>query len=154
MGGHGGNGDSRILRKEGGRVEGEHLYNALGRTEAGRFLSILFVITVQDKTEFRVFDAYVLDISTLASETQKYGSVLSLRRIQPPFYLKGGRGDLTSVLRIPLDPPFKRQRGRVRGLSPGKSFMKMLYKQRSILDKSETGCAFELILLEVRQWKR
>ena len=28
-----------VFKKKGGKVEGEHLYNALGRTEAGRYLS-------------------------------------------------------------------------------------------------------------------
>ena len=36
-------GECMVLRKEKGKVEGEHLYNALGKTEAGRFLSIFFV---------------------------------------------------------------------------------------------------------------
>jgi len=36
-------GDCKIFRKERGRVEGEHLYNALGRTESGRLLSVFFV---------------------------------------------------------------------------------------------------------------
>ena len=29
-----------VFKKEAGRVEGEHLYNALGRTEAGKYLSV------------------------------------------------------------------------------------------------------------------
>ncbi|HAO19052.1 MAG: hypothetical protein BWK80_50935 [Desulfobacteraceae bacterium IS3] len=36
-------GKCRIFRKEKGRVEGEHLYNALGRTDAGRYLSVFFI---------------------------------------------------------------------------------------------------------------
>ena len=32
-----------VFRKEKGKVEGEHLYNALGKTEAGRFLSVFFI---------------------------------------------------------------------------------------------------------------
>ena len=36
-------GQCRIFRKEKGRVEGEHLYNALGKTESGRFLSVFFI---------------------------------------------------------------------------------------------------------------
>ena len=36
-------GSCKIFRKEAGRVEGEHLYNALGRTESGRYLSIFFI---------------------------------------------------------------------------------------------------------------
>jgi uncharacterized DUF497 family protein len=36
-------GECRIFRKEKGKVEGEHLYNALGGTEAGRLLSIFFI---------------------------------------------------------------------------------------------------------------
>jgi uncharacterized DUF497 family protein len=33
----------RFLFKERGRVEGEHLYNALGRTGSGRYLSVFFI---------------------------------------------------------------------------------------------------------------
>ena len=36
-------GECMVLRKEKGKVEGEHLYNALGKTEAGRFLSVFFI---------------------------------------------------------------------------------------------------------------
>jgi uncharacterized DUF497 family protein len=36
-------GGCRIFRKEKGKVEGEHLYNALGRTESGRYLSVFFI---------------------------------------------------------------------------------------------------------------
>lgn len=36
-------GRSRIFRAESGKVEGEDLYNALGRTEAGRHLSVFFI---------------------------------------------------------------------------------------------------------------
>jgi len=36
-------GKCRIFKKEKGRVEGEHLYNALGKTEAGRYLSVFFI---------------------------------------------------------------------------------------------------------------
>jgi len=36
-------GNCRIFRKEKGKVEGEHLYNALGKTEAGRHLSVFFI---------------------------------------------------------------------------------------------------------------
>jgi uncharacterized DUF497 family protein len=36
-------GKPRIFRKEVGKVEGEDLYNALGRTENGRYLSIFFI---------------------------------------------------------------------------------------------------------------
>ena len=36
-------GNCRIFKKEKGRVEGEHLYNALGRTKGGRYLSIFFI---------------------------------------------------------------------------------------------------------------
>ena len=31
------------LRKEKGKVEGEDLYNALGQTEVGRYLSVFFI---------------------------------------------------------------------------------------------------------------
>jgi len=33
----------RIFRKEKGKVEGEHVYNALGKTGYGRYLSIFFI---------------------------------------------------------------------------------------------------------------
>ena len=36
-------GSCKVFRKERGRVEGEHLYNALGRTDAGRYLSVSFI---------------------------------------------------------------------------------------------------------------
>ena len=42
-------GDCRIFSKEKGKVEGEHLYNALGKTEAGRFLSVFFIRKIGDK---------------------------------------------------------------------------------------------------------
>jgi len=42
-------GSCRIFRKEKGRVEGEHLYNALGKTEAGRYLSIFFIKKLGNK---------------------------------------------------------------------------------------------------------
>ena len=43
------NGNCRIFRKEKGKVEGEHLYNALGKTESGRFLSVFFVRKISNK---------------------------------------------------------------------------------------------------------
>jgi len=36
-------GQCRIFKKESGKVEGKHLYNALGRTKGGRYLSIFFI---------------------------------------------------------------------------------------------------------------
>ena len=42
-------GDCKIFRKEKGKVEGEHLYNALGKTEAGRFLAVFFIRKLGDK---------------------------------------------------------------------------------------------------------
>jgi uncharacterized DUF497 family protein len=36
-------GQCMVFRKEKGKIEGEHLYNALGKTEAGRFLSLFFI---------------------------------------------------------------------------------------------------------------
>ena len=36
-------GNRKIFKKETGRVEGEHLYNALGRTNNGRYLSVFFI---------------------------------------------------------------------------------------------------------------
>ncbi len=42
-------GDCKFFRKEKGKVEGEHLYNALGKTEAGRFLSVFFIRKLGNK---------------------------------------------------------------------------------------------------------
>jgi len=42
-------GGCKIFRKEKGKVEGENLYNALGKTEAGRFLSIFFIRKLGNK---------------------------------------------------------------------------------------------------------
>lgn len=42
-------GDCRIFKKESGKVEGEHLYNALGKTNSGRYLSIFFVRKLNNK---------------------------------------------------------------------------------------------------------
>jgi len=42
-------GGCRIFRKEKGKVEGEDLYNALGRTESGRYLSVFFIRKLGNK---------------------------------------------------------------------------------------------------------
>jgi uncharacterized DUF497 family protein len=42
-------GQCRIFRKESGKVEGEHLYNALGQTDNGRYLSIFFIRKLGNK---------------------------------------------------------------------------------------------------------
>ena len=42
-------GDCRIFKKESGRVEGEHVYNALGRTNRGRYLSVFFIRKLDNK---------------------------------------------------------------------------------------------------------
>jgi uncharacterized DUF497 family protein len=42
-------GNCRIFRKEKGKVEGEHLYNALGKTEQGRYLSVFFIKKLDNK---------------------------------------------------------------------------------------------------------
>ncbi len=42
-------GNCRIFRKEKGRVEGEDLYNALGRTTGGRYLSVFFIKKLNNK---------------------------------------------------------------------------------------------------------
>ena len=42
-------GKCRIFRKETGKVEGEHLYNALGKTQGGRYLSVFFISKLNDK---------------------------------------------------------------------------------------------------------
>lgn len=42
-------GQCRIFKKESGKVEGEHLYNALGRTRDGRYLSVFFIKKLDNK---------------------------------------------------------------------------------------------------------
>jgi uncharacterized DUF497 family protein len=42
-------GGCKIFRKEKGKVEGEDLYNALGRTESGRYLSVFFIRKLGNK---------------------------------------------------------------------------------------------------------
>jgi len=42
-------GGCRIFRKEKGKVEGEDLYNALDRTESGRYLSVFFIRKLGNK---------------------------------------------------------------------------------------------------------
>ena len=42
-------GNCRIFKREIGKVEGEDLYNALGRTEGGRYLSIFFIRKLTNK---------------------------------------------------------------------------------------------------------
>jgi uncharacterized protein len=42
-------GQCRIFKKESGKVEGEHLYNALGQTKAGRYLSVFFIKKLNNK---------------------------------------------------------------------------------------------------------
>ena len=39
----------KIFKKEQGKVEGEHLYNALGQTESGRYLSVFFIKKLNNK---------------------------------------------------------------------------------------------------------
>lgn len=43
------NGNCRIFKKEKGKVEGEDLYNALGKTATGRYLSIFFIKKLNNK---------------------------------------------------------------------------------------------------------
>ena len=42
-------GHCRIFKKETGKVEGEHLYNALGITGNGRYLSVFFIRKLDNK---------------------------------------------------------------------------------------------------------
>lgn len=42
-------GQCRIFKKESGKVEGEDLYNALGRTKGGRYISIFFIKKLNNK---------------------------------------------------------------------------------------------------------
>ena len=60
-------GDCKIFRKEKGKVEGEHLYNALGKTEAGRFLSVFFIRKLGNKA--LIITARDMNIS----ERKRYG---------------------------------------------------------------------------------
>ena len=39
----------KIFLRETGRVEGEHLYEALGRTKAGRYLAVFFIRKLTDR---------------------------------------------------------------------------------------------------------
>ena len=61
------NGDCRIFRKENGKVEGEHLYNAIGKTESGRFLSVFFIRKISNK-------AFIITARDMnKSERKRYG---------------------------------------------------------------------------------
>ena len=42
-------GQCKIFKKESGRVDGEDLYNALGQTENGRYLSVFFIRKLNNK---------------------------------------------------------------------------------------------------------
>lgn len=42
-------GNFRIFKRESGKVEGEDLYNALGKTEDGRYLSVFFIKKLNNK---------------------------------------------------------------------------------------------------------
>ena len=42
-------GPCKIFKKEKGKVEGEHLYNALGETASGRRLSIFFIRKLENR---------------------------------------------------------------------------------------------------------
>ena len=42
-------GRCRIFKKETGKIDGEHLYNALGQTRQGRYLSIFFIKKLNNK---------------------------------------------------------------------------------------------------------
>jgi len=42
-------GNCRIFKKEKGRVEGEHLYNALGKTNSGRYMAVFFIMKLNNK---------------------------------------------------------------------------------------------------------
>lgn len=43
------NSDCKIFLKEKGKVDGENLYNALGKTDSGRFLSVFFIRKLGNK---------------------------------------------------------------------------------------------------------
>lgn len=42
-------GNCRIFRRESGKVEGEDLYNALGKAESGKYLSVFFIRKLGNK---------------------------------------------------------------------------------------------------------
>ncbi len=42
-------GNYRIFKRESGKIEGEDLYNALGRAESGRYLSVFFTRKLNNK---------------------------------------------------------------------------------------------------------
>ena len=42
-------GKCRIFKRESGKIDGEDLYNALGRTKEGRYLSIFFIKKLDNK---------------------------------------------------------------------------------------------------------
>jgi uncharacterized protein len=42
-------GQCRMFKKESGKVEGDHLYNALGRTDSGMYLSVFFIRKLNNK---------------------------------------------------------------------------------------------------------
>ncbi len=42
-------GNCRIFKRESGKIEGEDLYNALGRAESGRYLSVFFIRKLNNK---------------------------------------------------------------------------------------------------------
>ena len=60
-------GQCMVFRKEKGKVEGEHLYNALGKTEAGRFLSVFFIKKFGNKA------LIVTERDMNKSERKRYG---------------------------------------------------------------------------------
>ena len=42
-------GKCRIFKRESGKIEGEDLYNALGRTKRGHYLSVFFIRKLDNK---------------------------------------------------------------------------------------------------------
>jgi len=42
-------GKCRVFKRESGKIEGEDLYNALGKTKAGRYLSVFFIRKLDNK---------------------------------------------------------------------------------------------------------
>ena len=60
-------GQRMIFKKESGRVEGEHPYNALGQTKNGRYLSVFFI----KKLNSKVLIVTARDMNK--SERKRYG---------------------------------------------------------------------------------
>ena len=64
-------GQCRIFKKETGKVEGEHLYNVLGRTRGGRYLSVFFIRKLKLDQEISKRDLLEREIVSLRERVLK-----------------------------------------------------------------------------------